>query len=132
MATQPIGRKNAKHSIKTRNVAPVLVNRTNHAQRHNNSTLQHSRKCTSNFYLHFPHSASTLEIVMEINNAMVLAAESMIANGMDYWPYGLIDYPVTADMDYCLYAYKDGVWLVDTNNTCSMNEAIKIVKVVSI
>jgi hypothetical protein len=63
---------------------------------------------------------------------MVLAAEAMQANNMDYWPYGLIDYPVSEDADYCLYNYFDeGVWLVHTNNTCSMGEAIKLVKVLS-
>lgn len=67
-----------------------------------------------------------------ITAEMVLAAEAMIANDMDYWPYGLIDYPVSEDADYCLYSFEDGVWLVDTNNTCSMNDAIKLVKVLSV
>lgn len=67
-----------------------------------------------------------------VTPAMVLAAEAMIANGIDYWPYGLIDYPVSEDADYCLYSFEDGVWLVDTNDTCSMNRAIKLVRVLSV
>lgn len=67
-----------------------------------------------------------------ITPAMTLAAEAMIANDMDYWPYGLIDYPVSDDADYCLYSFADGVWLVDTNNTCRMDDAIKLVKVLSV
>lgn len=69
-----------------------------------------------------------------ITPALALAAEAMIANDMDYWPYGLIDYPAPlkeGDTDYCLYNYEDGVWLVDTNNTCDMFQAIKLVKVMS-
>jgi hypothetical protein len=67
-----------------------------------------------------------------ITPEMILAAEAMIADDMDYWPYGLIDYPVSENADYCLYSYEDGVWLVDTNNTCSMKEAIKLALVLSV
>lgn len=62
---------------------------------------------------------------------MVLAAEAMIANDMDYWPHGLIDYPATDETDYCLYSYEDGIWLVDTKSTCLMNDAVQLVKVMS-
>lgn len=67
-----------------------------------------------------------------VTPAMVLAADAMIANDMDYWSYGLIDYPQSEGTDYCLYTYDDGVWMVDTNNTCTMDEAKQLVKVLSI
>lgn len=66
-----------------------------------------------------------------VSAEMVLAAEKMIVQDMDYWPYGLIDYPLSQDADYCLYSYDDGVWLVDVNHTCNMKDAIKLVMVLS-
>lgn len=66
-----------------------------------------------------------------ITPEMVLAAQAMLANDMDYWPYGLIGYPVSENADYCLYSFDDGVWLVDVNDSCSMGDAIKLALVLS-
>lgn len=65
-----------------------------------------------------------------INAALKAEAQAMLLDGRDYFPnlrngvpfgdtYGLTG-------DYMLYNYGDAVWLVDTLDSCNMDDAIKL------
>ena len=65
-----------------------------------------------------------------INPELTEAALAMVYNGMDYWPYDLASYPGKSLYDFGSSEEDlEGVWLVDTNNSCSMKDAIKLIKV---
>ncbi len=61
----------------------------------------------------------------KVTGEMTTAAREMLANDWDYWPHNFIGMP----HNITLYNYADGVWLVDINETASMNDAVKLVKV---
>jgi hypothetical protein len=64
------------------------------------------------------------KINIEITLAIMQAAQTVQTMDMDYWPQ---DQSLGLPEGVSLYNYDDGVWLVNDNDSCNMDDATKIV-----
>lgn len=67
-----------------------------------------------------------------ITEALKAEAQAMIEDGRDYFPSLRNGAPHGATHgltgSYMLYQYEDGVWLVDTLDSCVMEDAVRLEK----
>lgn len=68
-----------------------------------------------------------------VNKALKAEAQAMLIDGRDYFPdlRNGLPFGLTHDLtsNYMLYQYADGVWLVDTLDSCNMDAALKLERV---